>query len=75
MMFGMYFPTGAMYGNRFRTFRGYEYSSASEAAELVIEYESSGGGGEGSSEDAYAPIKAACYSPVVSPVNTSRIIS
>lgn len=55
--------------------RGYDYSSGSEAAELVIEYESSGGGGGGSSEDVYAPIKAACYSPVVSPVNTSRIIS
>jgi len=54
--------------------RSYDYSSASEAAELVIEYESSGGGG-GSSEDAYAPIKAASYSPVISPVNTSRIIS
>ena len=37
MMFGMYFQSGVMYANRFRTFRGYEYSSASEAAELVIE--------------------------------------
>ena len=37
MMFGMYFQSGVMYANRNRSFRGYEYSSASEAAELVIE--------------------------------------
>ena len=45
MMFGMYFQSGVMYANRYRTFRGYDYSSGSEAAELVIEYEGGGGGG------------------------------
>ncbi len=73
MMFALWLEVGFV-STTLLNLRSYDYSSASEAAELVIEYESSGGGG-GSSEDAYAPIKAASYSPVISPVNTSRIIS
>ena len=71
MMLGLWLPTSES-DDYFRTFNTGKDSSDTKP-QLVITYAT--GGGSGSSEDVYAPIKSACYSPVVSPVNTSRIIS